>query len=158
MSPNLEEFATLVNDNFDLNNASGLKKLRLRCETFLNRNASQNCKAIVVRLGERGCLVAQPNREKHLPAYYESSLSPEKVIDPTGGGNAFLGGLCIGLLENSFLVENAAVYATIAASFAIEQVGIPGLTSAKDGTDELWNGESVKARLRSYQERIACHD
>ncbi|KAI4216118.1 MAG: hypothetical protein LQ351_001617 [Letrouitia transgressa] len=158
MSPNLEEFATLVNDSFDLTNASGLKKLRLRCDTLLNRNASQKCKAIVVRLGERGCLVVQPNREKYLPAYYEPGLSPEKVVDPTGGGNAFLGGLCIGLLENSFLVENAAVYATIAASFAIEQVGIPSLKLAEDAADELWNGENVKTRLRSYQERIACHD
>ncbi|KAI4162264.1 MAG: hypothetical protein LQ342_004132 [Letrouitia transgressa] len=158
MSPNLEEFATLVNDSFDLHNASGLKKLRLRCDTLLNRNAGQNCKAIVVRLGERGCLVAQPNREKHLPAYYEPGHLPEKVVDPTGGGNAFLGGLCVGLLENSLLVEIAAVYATIAASFAIEQVGIPGLKLAEDGIDELWNGESVKSRLRSYQERIACHD
>ncbi|KAL9613452.1 MAG: hypothetical protein Q9167_001997 [Letrouitia subvulpina] len=158
MSPNLEEFATLVNDSFDLDDASGLKKLRLRCDTLLNRNAGQNCKAIVVRLGERGCLVAQPNQEKHLPVYYEPGLSPEKVVDPTGCGNAFLGGLCIGLLENSFSVEDAAVYATIAASFVIEQVGIPALTHAGDGNDELWNGESVKARLRSYQERIAFRE
>jgi len=84
-----------------------------------------------------------------LPAYHQTG---EKVLDPTGGGNAFLGGLGVALARGKGL-EAAARWATIAASFAIEQVGMPILTS-EVGDEECWNGESVEGRLSEYENRL----
>lgn len=83
-----------------------------------------------------------------LPAYHTSI---DKVVDPTGGGNAFLGGLAVSLARGKGL-ETACAWASVAASFAIEQVGMPLLKS--DNGKELWNGSDVWERLRSFQERI----
>ena len=79
------------------------------------------------------------------------------VVDPTGAGNAFLGGCAIGLLANGLSMnmscfERAAVYGSVAASFAVEQVGMPKLLQGKDGLgeEEQWNNEFVSERLKSY--------
>ncbi|KAL8740565.1 MAG: hypothetical protein Q9190_006748 [Brigantiaea leucoxantha] len=155
MSPNLEEFATLLDDTFDLDNIFDREKLRKQCEMLLSVDQNQKCRTIVVRLGEQGCYIAQPAKEKYLPAYYIGGQAQEHVMDATGSGNAFLGGFCVGLLDHSGCIEDAVAYGTVAASFALEQVGVPELTCAEIGSDELWNGESVKVRMKKYQERIA---
>ena len=106
--------------------------------------------AVVVRAGKDGCFLARPGQEKWMPAYHQSA---EKVVDPTGGGNAFLGGLAIGLVKggSSSGVQNlveATIWATVAASFAIEQVGMPVLCQSPQG--ETWNGVLVKVRLLDF--------
>lgn len=91
------------------------------------------------------------------PAYF-TAAEGSRVVDPTGGGNAFLGGLAIGLARGVGL-EAACRWGSVAASFAIEQVGMPVLTSAvgndgmNTGQAELWNGESVMKRLDDYDFR-----
>jgi sugar/nucleoside kinase (ribokinase family) len=75
------------------------------------------------------------------------------VVDPTGGGNGFLGGLAVGLVRTDFDVVEAARWGSVAASFTIEQVGMPQLTASTDDTTELWNGVSVQERLRDFQQR-----
>ncbi|KAI9745810.1 MAG: hypothetical protein M1818_000491 [Claussenomyces sp. TS43310] len=85
-----------------------------------------------------------------LPAYHTSS---EKVVDPTGGGNAFLGGLAVGLAREHGL-EAACRWGSVAASFAIEQVGAPVLDTADGENEEKWNGVSVQERLADYETRI----
>ncbi|KAJ1331742.1 ribokinase [Microdochium nivale] len=64
-----------------------------------------------------------PGVERWIPAYHTDK---DKVVDPTGGGNAFLGGLAVALARGKSL-EEAAAWGTVAASFAIEQVGMPTL-------------------------------
>lgn len=62
--------------------------------------------AIIVRAGEDGCFVNTARQPaKWLPAYYEAldcggqnKVASPKVVDPTGAGNAFLGGYAIGFL------------------------------------------------------------
>ncbi|MDQ4078716.1 MAG: PfkB family carbohydrate kinase [Chloroflexota bacterium] len=49
---------------------------------------------------------------------------PTKVIDPTGAGNSYGGGLCVGWAETRD-ARMAACYATVSASFLLEQPGIP---------------------------------
>lgn len=83
------------------------------------------------------------------PAYHTNS---SKVIDPTGGGNAFLGGMAVGLARGRGL-EAACRMGSVAASFAIEQVGMPILESDEAGR-ELWNGDSVQGRLEDYEMRV----
>ncbi|KAI4603279.1 hypothetical protein KJ359_006072 [Pestalotiopsis sp. 9143b] len=90
-----------------------------------------------------------PGVEKWIPAYHTDK---EKVVDPTGGGNTFLGGLAVGLARGKSL-EEAATWASVAASFAIEQVGPPTLEKDDDGV-ETWNGASVDERLNDFLGRL----
>lgn len=77
-----------------------------------------------------------------------------RVVDPTGGGNGFLGGLAVGLARGQEVVE-ACAWGSVAASFCIEQVGVPVLTSPMDDKGvELWNGESVMERLATYEAKL----
>lgn len=81
----------------------------------------------------------------------EQAKSHPKVVDPTGGGNTFIGGLAIGLVRSGGNFVLAAAMGTVAASFAIEQIGIP--TLVKERGRELWNGVEVQERLEEYKRR-----
>lgn len=50
-------------------------------------------------------------------------------------------------------MEEAACWGSIAASFAIEQVGVPELGRDDDG-EETWNGDRVQDRLAALQARL----
>ena len=55
----------------------------------------------------------------------------------------------------------ATLYATISASFVIEQEGLPHITQTPDeeGTQlELWNGDSPQRRLQALQIRLLRED
>jgi sugar/nucleoside kinase (ribokinase family) len=49
---------------------------------------------------------------------------PVAVVDPVGAGNAYCGALLVGWLEHGDLAV-AGQYATVAASFLVEQYGLP---------------------------------
>jgi sugar/nucleoside kinase (ribokinase family) len=92
-----------------------------------------------------------------MPAYHETAA---KVIDPTGGGNGFLGGLAMGLVRGGTSpgvnnLEEAAVWGTISASFAIEQVGMPKLSHTSRG--ETWNGVRVQDRILDFRQRLEIY-
>ncbi|CAK7269236.1 hypothetical protein SEPCBS57363_003499 [Sporothrix epigloea] len=72
-----------------------------------------------------------------------------RVVDPTGGGNAFLGGFAVAVARGKSLDE-AAAWGNIAASFAIEQVGMPVLGEDAKGR-ETWNGVRVDDRYAAYE-------
>ncbi|KAI1821528.1 Ribokinase-like protein [Xylaria intraflava] len=76
-----------------------------------------------------------------------------KVVDPTGGGNTFLGGLAVALARGKGL-EEAAAWGSVAASFAIEQTGIPTLGYDDEGR-ETWNGVRVEDRFEEFKTRLA---
>jgi len=102
---------------------------------------------------EREIVPVDPGVERWLPAYF-SAREEEKVVDPTGGGNGFLGGLAVGLARGKDVVE-ACAWGSVAASFCIEQVGVPVLGEALDGKGrEVWNGESVEERLDKYLRKV----
>ena len=73
---------------------------------------------VALRLGAAGALVASGSGGWHIPAY------PATLQDPTGAGNAFSGALLAGLATGEELVT-AACGAAAAASFMIEQYGLP---------------------------------
>ncbi|PQE31235.1 hypothetical protein CJF32_00001806 [Rutstroemia sp. NJR-2017a WRK4] len=93
-----------------------------------------------------------PGIERWFPPYWEGETAKEKVVDPTGGGNGFLGGLAVGLARGKGVIE-ASAWGTVAASFAIEQVGVPELGADEEG-NETWNGVKVEDRLKEYMERV----
>ncbi|KAF4342281.1 carbohydrate kinase MAK32 [Fusarium beomiforme] len=90
-----------------------------------------------------------PGIEKWVPAYH---TDPSKVVDPTGGGNTFLGGLGVALARGES-IEEAVAWGTVAASFAIEQVGVPTIGRDAEGR-EAWNGHNVEDRLREFRKRL----
>ncbi|KAL6814234.1 Ribokinase-like protein [Trichoderma camerunense] len=90
-----------------------------------------------------------PGVERWIPAYFKDSSD---VVDPTGGGNTFLGALCVALARGKSY-EEAAVWGNVAASFAVQQVGMPTLES-EEGKPETWNGCVVLDRLREFEARL----
>lgn len=113
---------------------------------------------VLIRAGESGCVVQTKEavsgevKSQWLAPFYqakEGETQAAGVVDPTGAGNAFLGGFSIGYLQNGGNMMAAARYGAVAASFALEQVGMP--TMSKEGNEELWNGTSVLGRLSEYE-------
>ncbi|KAF8917788.1 Ribokinase-like protein [Mucidula mucida] len=108
--------------------------------------------AVIIRSGELGAYVSTRSKGgKWMDAYWTAS-NPEKVVDVTGAGNSFLGGLGAGLSLVDDDVYEATMYATISASYVIEQEGLPRISMAIDGSS-LWNGDSPKERLKLLRER-----
>lgn len=94
-----------------------------------------------------------PGLDKWIPAFFtREDAAAGRVVDPTGGGNMFLGGLGVALARGKTM-EEAACWGSIAASFAIEQVGVPELGKDDDG-EETWNGDRVQDRLEALQTRL----
>lgn len=97
-----------------------------------------------------------PGLELWVPAVFgPGETTPDgksPVVDPTGGGNAFLGALALALARGRSL-EEAAVWGNVAASFAIQQVGVAELAHDDDGR-ETWNGERVEDRWTAYEDRL----
>jgi ribokinase len=79
--------------------------------------------AVAVRHGAHGSYVWSQDRDEiwHVPAV------PTKVVDPTGAGNAYGGGLCVGWTETRD-IRLAGCYGAIAASMLLRHVGLPPMT------------------------------
>lgn len=97
---------------------------------------------VVIKKGEHGALVF------HREFVFGSLAFPcEKVVDPTGAGDAFAGGF-LGYLDSVSSPDEkdfrrAAAYGSVMASFAIEDFGIERLTNLKRA--------EVKERFRKFQ-------
>jgi len=155
VSPNHSELGgffgvdTNGKDNVDYRTIEGL------CDQWIESGIGPARQGgIVVRAGKDGCLVARPGVQRWLPAYHQSI---EKVVDPTGGGNGFLGGLAMGLVRGDAapgvdILEEAAAWGSVSASFAIEQIGMPVLSHTAQG--ERWNHTRVEDRLSEYKQRL----
>lgn len=92
-------------------------------------------KFVIVKKGEHGCLMAHKDGVAAWPAF-----PAEKVIDPTGAGDTFAGGM-MGYLasrlaagESPTSAENirkALVHGTVTASFTIEAFSLDRLVALK---------------------------
>jgi sugar/nucleoside kinase (ribokinase family) len=149
VSPNHAEIAFFFQETGELNGEVDRTAAERHARDWLSSGIGVGGSGgIVIRCGKEGCLVASRSITKWLPAYHSDG---DKVVDPTGGGNAFLGGMSIALARSHGL-EEAAIWGSIAASFAIEQIGVPELESGLDG--ETWNRDSVNGRLENFISRI----
>jgi adenosine kinase len=72
---------------------------------------------IITTLGELGSQVSTRNREIGIPPF-----KVKKVVDPTGAGDAYRGGLISGLIHGKD-IEQCARMGSVCASFAIEYYG-----------------------------------
>lgn len=147
VSPNHDELGALF--HFKHTDTIDCSAVELQAPTLIGNGVGPNGEgSIVVRCGKEGSFVANSQHREWIPAYHQDQA---KVIDPTGGGNGFLGGLAIGLVRSKDIIE-AIKWASISASFCIEQVGPPVLDDF--GSHELWNGCNVFERLQEYKQRL----
>ena len=156
VSPNHNELCGFFDKRGDLESGNVNKEeIEQSCRIWLDDGVGSDGNGLViVRAGVAGCLVASRERHTWMPAYHTDS---NRVKDPTGGGNAFLGGLAVALVRKQRSSqlgygEEAAAWGSVAASFAIEQVGMPALERL-DGK-ESWNGVDVFERLEEYKRRL----
>src|SRR3954452_17490653 len=97
-------------------------------------------KFVVIKKGEHGCLLCTERDTFTLPAF-----PTEKVIDPTGAGDSFAGGM-MGYLATqggSFspaTIKRALAFGTVVASFTIADFSLNGLKSAtREAIDDRWH-------------------
>lgn len=93
-------------------------------------DGSQIGLCIIIRCAEHGCYVLPTPAAGDTPVGtwlppYHGQESAHKVVDPTGAGNAFLGGVAMSLLQSESDFVLAARYGSVSASFAVECVGLP---------------------------------
>lgn len=163
ISPNHEELAALFGFEHPV---SGIDKaaLEAQAQELVNHGIGQFEEgAAIIRAGKDGCYVAHrysstspfPNSatvSRWLPAYH---TDPAMVVDPTGGGNGFLGGFAVGLVRSRGDVVEAAIWGSVAASFCIEQVGVPVLVRGiKEEEEDRWNGAVVEERVAEFRKRV----
>ncbi|KAI5285592.1 hypothetical protein KEM54_000451 [Ascosphaera aggregata] len=169
LSPNELELATLLfgKNSWSPDNSADLSEARKLLDSGIGRDGKG---LLVVRMGKHGCCVLSKEHCSRLPAYQYP-----RVIDPTGGGNTFLGGFIQALVtpdrspvsdailqmkdaenwadikdawDGRLEVPAAAACGTIAASFCIEQIGTP--IPCRDDGGETWNGQLFMDRLQKY--------
>jgi sugar/nucleoside kinase (ribokinase family) len=71
---------------------------------------------VAITLGHDGCLIATPKELVHVPAFKVD------VVDTTGAGDAFMGGLSFGLLQNWDL-QRVGSFANACAALCCTKVG-----------------------------------
>ena len=88
---------------------------------------------VIIKKGEHGSIYLDAQNKYMLPAF-----PVEKLVDPTGAGDCFAGGIAgflatankIGIRE----IKEAMLYGTLAASFCVEDFGIEGLRTLNKQT------------------------
>ena len=80
---------------------------------------------VALRQGADGSIIY----ERETCQYWQIPAAPADVVDVTGAGNAYCGGLLVGWIELRD-VKRAAAQAAVSAAIAIEQVGPPRIDEA----------------------------
>lgn len=98
-------------------------------------------KRVVIKQGEYGALLIEPERTFYVPAY-----PLEEVFDPTGAGDAFAGGFMGYLARVDSIgprdLRRAMVYGAAMGGFAVQGFGVKGF----DGVDY----HQVRSRVRAF--------
>jgi len=96
-------------------------------------------KFVVIKKGEHGCLMCSARDTFVLPAY-----PADKVVDPTGAGDSFAGGM-MGYLATQggsitpATIKRALAFGTVVASYTIADFSLGGLQSiTRENIDERW--------------------
>ena len=97
-----------------------------KLDSAANKIFKMGPKTIIIKKGDLGSEIFNTSERFHVPAYPVRS-----VVDPTGAGDCFLGGLA-GYLSsqqqiNYKSLKKAMVFGTVAASYCIENFGVKGV-------------------------------
>ncbi len=97
---------------------------------------------LIIKQGEYGLLMFQNGKIFNLPGY-----PLENVIDPTGAGDSFAGGLMGYLSASDNLswdnLKKACVYGSAMASFCVEELGVKRLLNIKE--------KEISQRLKAFK-------
>ena len=113
------------------------------------REVLQRASALVITRGENGCSVYEREKgdggrgkgeEDEVVSVHVKAVEPHRIVDPTGVGDAFRGGLMKGMALGKSLRECAQLGA-VAATYALEHLG----------------GQSHAYTLKEFTERYAEH-
>jgi len=131
---NVKQMITLIGDKLVLKGSEIEMKLLSGKEDlfevmeFFNRFDNEGL--YIMTLGEAGSMIAkQGERILKIPAF-----TPDTVVDETGAGDVYLAIFLYEYYNSDFswkAVENAALYASSAASFLVEKKGTNGCESMK---------------------------
>ena len=84
----------------------------------------------IITLGGSGCLVSTNEAFFEVPP-----LSGVEVVDTTGAGDAFVGGLASGLVQFDGNIEKAVHYGTVVAGLSVTQFGTAPAMPSKAAID-----------------------
>ncbi|KAI6105531.1 Ribokinase-like protein [Pisolithus sp. B1] len=150
LSPNAEEALSLLT----MSTSATVESVEAAAVRFLDigvGSSGQGC--VIIRSGALGAYVAtKANGGRWVDAFWTPHDSG-KIIDVTGAGNSFLGGLVAGLLLAGGDFYEAAFYAAVSASFVIEQSGLPALCVHSETGLEEWNGDLPHRRVNALRQR-----
>jgi len=95
-------------------------------------------KTVIIKKGASGCKLFSKSESFHVGVYPKS-----KMIDPTGAGDSFAGGV-MAAISRGLPIKEALIWGTATASFCIEGFGLEGFkkmnnTSLKKRVDYLNN-------------------
>ncbi len=82
-------------------------------------------KVVAVTMGAEGCLIASAGSTAHVPAF------KVKVVDSTGAGDAFMGGLSYGLLQG-WEHQRVGLFANACAALCCTKVGARAMGTRKE--------------------------
>jgi adenosine kinase len=91
-------------------------------------------RTIIVTRGELGSIIYTPDGEITIPA-----VQPRAVVDPTGAGDSYRGGLISGLTQG-MSIEHCARMGSVCASFAVECCGTQDYRFGPDEFGERLHG------------------
>jgi sugar/nucleoside kinase (ribokinase family) len=102
--------------------------------------------AVIVKKGEHGAICVTNDGSSALPAY-----PVERLVDPTGAGDSFAGGLCGYLAEHGDFglssMKRGLAYGTICASFAVQGFSLHGFRNV--------DRDDIDQRMEKFQAMLA---
>ncbi|KAF8524731.1 Ribokinase-like protein [Gautieria morchelliformis] len=145
LSPNAEEALSLLGKS---EAPPTRESIQWACAQFLELGANAGgAGCVIIRSGALGAYMGKLGEDGLWIDAFWQDRDQGKVVDVTGAGNAFLGGLSAGLSLTDGNMEEAVFYASVAASFVIEQFGLPRL----DPTTGTWNCDEPMRRVRALK-------
>ncbi len=138
----LQRVDCLVLNDEEARQMTGLHNLAHAAESI----RAQGPRIVVVKKGEHGAFLFTGKSMFITPAF-----PTRQVQDPTGAGDAFLGGFC-GHLACEALIDDAALqravlYGTVMASFVVERLGIARLLDL--------TSEEIARRIAALRRAVA---
>ncbi len=97
----------------------------------------EGARIIVTTLGEHGSRVCTADGETAIPA-----IKPRNVLDPTGAGDSYRGGLISGLAHGDDILH-AAMMGSVCASFSVECYGTQEYKFTRKEFEDRLNGRST---------------
>ena len=119
----------LISNDYELDLI--MNKTALTRDRLLERT-----RTIITTLGEVGSRVCTPGRETAIP-----TVKPRQVVDPTGAGDSYRGGLITGLARGLDIMQSALM-GSVCASFAVECYGTQEYAFSRDEFEDRLNGRS----------------